>query len=551
MPKRIELSHQPFVCSPEMDVYRTHKSQYIKLNGTNMCYSTRNMHYIATIYLLCTHRTVRDLPSIFKQELEEVRDFVLNGPNTVRISDGRRRKFIYDDDDGMYVTPHGTDTRHRNYDIVTDKFNAEEGQCLFDISNLLKPRFEGLNVFVSSENVAADQFLKTLTIKSLYLVLGNNVYFSLRSCPMSRSIHVQFGDKEGTFEDPDTKETAVIVDTDHLPNMIQSGTETIRLGADVQSRSILTFVEQDDLRVFGTWWTSLLKAMAKRNTDIYWTDCLDFFPNLDHPSVLAILTAAHQLGGYVRQSFGFESDRIVVNLKGKSISITRFTRSNQILVRSRASGMFTLLNGHLPSLTALKQERSEFERQRKMDEVNNARDTRAENRAETRENRFKIARARQHMAGVAALARRNEQQMALEARRPGLVRAADLTKAQDDGFACAAGNRKLESDDSTCNYYLSNDGANSKRYGYGDLGGSECIAKDDIVKFGVNCYSRNDLGRWFKTQRRSMLEQPYMYANQDIQFPGEPGITEQQLDANGVQHRLTPQELAEIVVQPY
>ena len=46
-----------------------------------------------------------------------------------------------------------------------------------------------------------------------------------------------------------------------------------------------------------------------------------------------------------------------------------------------------------------------------------------------------------------------------------------------------------------------------------------------------------------------MLQRPYNYRTFAIQFPGEGRVTEAELDAQGVVHRLSQTELAEIAAQ--
>jgi hypothetical protein len=126
---------------------------------------------------------------------------------------------------------------------------------------------------------------------------------------------------------------------------------------------------------------------------------------------------------------------------------------------------------------------------------------------------------------------------ALQQRGSGLD-AETLTRARDDTFACHKSNRILESDDPTCNYYVSNDGASAVRYGYRDTFGiGDCIPKEDIVRLRNNCYSRSALSQWFISRRAFRNE--HGFGGEALHIPGLGGdaITEAELDALGIRHQ--------------
>jgi hypothetical protein len=489
-------------------------NQFVYNSIEDGCCAQRNLSFIANILLLWKHAT-RPMSRATHADMNHLLDFVIG--NATGGSSGQPRWFHASPSFRVKVDVSYSGEINLTGDVHLCGFTEQESGALSQWIEFLGVESVG-KVFVTDQYIPEqDDFLITCTkrIPHLYVVLEDEVQFNLVDLPTFNDI--TFGG---------SRDSVIIVDalslhiSEYIHDQVSPRLEW-NLG-DGYIRCEIT----ERVSVF---WKSLLDALSDNHQIQIYIEMYinEHYDDNEQAHVTALVHAGTTIEGcdvlyyyndVARVAFQFSDTRWFAEVY--------FGHQNGYLtIRANDSRVLQML----PRIDVA-QLNGDYSRQSYMD---------------YHDNQNQVERSQRNQQAREDLLRHNEQVRmneraaveALQQRGSGLD-AETLTRARDDTFACHKSNRILESDDPTCNYYVSNDGASAVRYGYRDTFGiGDCIPKEDIVRLRNNCYSRSALSQWFISRRAFRNE--HGFGGEALHIPGLGGdaITEAELDALGIRHQ--------------
>jgi hypothetical protein len=480
-------------------------NQFVYNSIEDGCCVQRNLSFIVNILLLWKHAT-RPMSRATHADMNHLLEFVRENATGFW---GQPRWFHASSSFVVKVDVSNSGEVSLTGDVHLCGFTEQENEVLSQWIQFLGVKLIDKIVVTDQYRPYHDDFLTEIgRVENLHIIVRERVKFYLVDAPDFNKINIQAG-----------RRSFLVIDD--LPIRIVEYFED-RISLDINWRfHILCEITMRYLE----WWEEILHELLRHNdikVDIRARMAENYLNEQQH--VETLVNVGTQIAHEVKLYYDDDGVRISFQISSARVTEVYFSHEDGSIMIITVPALQPLPRINVAQLNG------DYSRQSCIDyQANQNQGDRSHRNQQARED----------------LLRHNEQvrlneRAAIEAlqHRAGGLDAETLTRARDDAFGCHKSNRILESDDPTCNYYVSDDGASAVRYGYRDTFGiGDCIPKDDIVRLRNNCYSRSALSQWFISRRAFRNE--HGFGGEALQIPGLGGdaITEAELDALGIRHQ--------------